>query len=352
MLRSNKVKIIENKNKKVLLSKNYKYTFDKQTGFFARWGNGKDDDPQFSPWGPEILDLEISSGGDCKGGCKFCYKSNGGDQPTHNMTFEEFKVIFDKMPKTLTQIAYGIMDIYTNPDFFKIMKYARQNGVIPNYTCHGLDLDKNAIEKTVELCGAVAVSIVNKEKTYDAIFKLTNAGMKQVNIHFVLCQEFFGKALQVIDDIVRDKRLEKLNAIVFLQYKAKGRNTGDFHSILDVEKYRKLTQYCEDNNVNYGFDSCSAPIFLESIQDRPDKEKIEVCVEPCESGLFSSYVNCHGQFFVCSFAENEDEWKEGIDVLNCDNFMKDVWMNERLIQWRKRLIENKRNCPIYDLAYA
>ena len=40
------------------------------------------------------------------------------------MTFDEFKIIFDKMPKTLTQIAFGIMDIKTNPDFFKMMEYA------------------------------------------------------------------------------------------------------------------------------------------------------------------------------------------------------------------------------------
>ena len=345
------MKIVENDKIKALKSPSYNYIFNKQNGFFIRWGKNKEDDPQFSPYGPEILDLEISSGGDCMGNCPFCYKSNGGNQSTHNMTFEEFKTIFHKMPKTLTQIAFGIMNVYTNPDFFKIMKYAHQNGVIPNYTTHGLDLDKNAVEKTVELCGAVAVSVVNKELTYDAIFNLTNAGMKQVNIHFLLCEEFYEKALQVIDDIVQDERLKKLNAIVFLQYKNKNKKSL-FHSVLDVEKYKNLTNYCEKNNVNYGFDSCSAPIYLESIVGKENEETLSTFAEPCESGLFSSYINCYGKFFVCSFAENEDEWLEGIDVLNCDDFMKDVWMNERLIQWRKRLIENNRNCPIYNLEYV
>ena len=73
-------------------------------------------------------------------------------------------------------------------------------------------------------------------------------------------------------------------------------------------------------------------------------------VEPCESGLFSSYINCYGKFFVCSFAEGEDEWEDGIDVLHCDNFVKDVWNNSRLIAWRKRLLDKKRACPIYDLS--
>ena len=53
-----------------------------------------------------------------------CYKCNGEDgDDTHNMTFDEFKIIFHKLPKTLTQIAFGIMDIKTNPDFFKMMEY-------------------------------------------------------------------------------------------------------------------------------------------------------------------------------------------------------------------------------------
>jgi len=92
------MKIVETRNEKLLRSENYNYAYNKNTGFFARWGKTPQDDPQMSPFGPEILDLEISSGGDCMGKCPFCYKCNGeaGD-PTHNMTFEEFKIIFDNL---------------------------------------------------------------------------------------------------------------------------------------------------------------------------------------------------------------------------------------------------------------
>ena len=88
------MKIVEKGNKKALLSPKYNYIYDKETGFFARWGENFKEDPQMSPFGPEILDLEISSGGDCLGKCPFCYKCNGDDDdPTHNMTFEEFKIM-------------------------------------------------------------------------------------------------------------------------------------------------------------------------------------------------------------------------------------------------------------------
>ena len=100
------MRIVESEKAKVCQSESYNFIFNKDTGYFARWGKTKDEDPDMSPIGPEILDLEISSGGDCSGKCPFCYKCNGvnGD-PTYNMTFDEFKTIFDKMPKTLTQIA-------------------------------------------------------------------------------------------------------------------------------------------------------------------------------------------------------------------------------------------------------
>jgi hypothetical protein len=167
--------ICESKKWKSLRSEAYKYDLDKTTGFFRRWGQTPDQDPQWSPYGPEILDLEISSGGDCRGNCPFCYKCNGGDQPTYNMTLDEFKNILDKMPKVLNQIAFGIMDVGTNPHFFDMMRYAAEKGVKPNYTCHGLDVTDEAARISAEICGAVAVSLVNKEKTYDAVRKFTES---------------------------------------------------------------------------------------------------------------------------------------------------------------------------------
>lgn len=348
MKTKNEAFIAERDEFKMLRSPNYNFVFNKKTGFFARWGKTKEDDPQWSPFGPEILDLEISVTASCSGRCKFCYKKNAPGQEEHNMTFDEFVNIFGKMPKTLTQVAFGICDIDTNPDFFRMMEYAKANGVIPNYTCNGHKITSEIAKKTAELCGAVAVSLVTKEKSYDAIKMFTDAGLSQTNIHYMLSLESYDKAFEVVDDIASDPRLAKLNAIVFLQYKNKNREA-NYHSVLDVEKYKKLMEHCESKKVNYGFDSCSAPMFLESIKGRANEAQMEMMCEPCEACLMSSYINCKGIFFACSFAENESDWKEGLDVLHCDDFLKDIWYNERLVEWRSKLIANKRECPIYYL---
>ena len=345
--------IAESKTKKVLRSDNYNFIYNKETGFFARWGKTQKDDPQMCPYGNEILDLEISSGNigtkeqTCKGRCKFCYKSNNeGSEPIHNMTFEEFKIIFNKQPRTLTQIAFGIMNISTNADFFPMMEYAKEHGITPNYTCHGLDVTPEIAKKTAKLCGAVAVSLVNKEKTYDAIkmFSIDNK-MDQVNCHYMLSMESYEEAFKVIDDISTDPRLKNFNAIVFLQYKHKNPNS-TYHSVLDLAKYKDLTNYCEERGVRYGFDSCSGPIFIESLLDTPDREFIEMFVEPCESLCMSYYINSKGIGYPCSFVEGIEE---GVDVLNCDNFVKDIWYNKTSKKWREKLLKNNRKCPVYDL---
>ena len=342
------INIIETPSLKICESKEYNFIFNKKNGLFARWGITQNDDPQIAP-SSEILDIEISSGSDCKGKCKKCYKGNGieGD-PTYNMTFDEFKIIFDKMHKyrLLCQIAFGILNIETNPDFFKMLKYTRQNGVIPNYTCHGLDMTEKFANETAKLCGAVAVSIVDKEKTYDTVKMLTDRNMKQINLHYVISQESYDDAFNIINDIVSDHRLKKLNAIVFLQYKHKNK-TSPYHSLMDIEKYRKLINYCEKMNINYGMDSCSCNIYKEIIKNKPNKKQLEICIDPCESNIFSSYINCKGIGYPCSFAENIEE---GIDILNCDDFVKDVWNNDISIKWREKLLNNNRNCPIYDLT--
>ena len=67
--------LISSDNFKRVRSEYYNYDFNKETGFFARWGKTFTDDPKLSPFGPEILDIEISVG-ECSGNCSFCYKLN------------------------------------------------------------------------------------------------------------------------------------------------------------------------------------------------------------------------------------------------------------------------------------
>lgn len=324
---------------------NYNMTFNTETGYMERWGNTKDEDPSMCPIGAEILDIEVSE--QCHGingkPCPFCYKGNVGDKGK-NMSFETYKNIIDKFPKVLTQVAFGIGDIDANKDLYTMMHYTRSKNIIPNITINGDRMHTVDYDMLAELCGAVSVSFYgDSDVCFNAIKELTDRGMKQVNIHVMMSEQTVDWIYHIIDNVNKDKRLEKLNAVVFLALKQKGRGIG--FSPLSNAEYKKLIVECFNKNIRFGFDSCGAHKFIKVAKELGHPE-LEVYAEPCESGCFSSYINVEGRYFPCSFAEDVTE---GIDVVSCHDFMQEVWYGLSAVKERNRLLDNGRNCPYFDV---
>lgn len=335
---------------KLLTSEHYNYIFNYKTGFFARWGKTKEIDPDFSPFGPEIADIEITTKCDGINGkvCKFCYKANTPEGI--NMSFETFKSIFDKLPNTLTQIAFGADSHATsNPDLWKMMEYCISNGVIPNITV--ADIDDSTADNLSKYCGAVAVSAYfdqGIDACYNSVKKLTDRGMKQVNIHCFVSEQTYDNTITLIEDIKRDERLSNLNAVVFLSLKKKGRGVN--YSCLSNEKFKVLVDNCFKNYINFGFDSCSCNKFVESVKDKETFKQMEICAEPCESfGMFSMYISADGIYYPCSFCEGIGDFKDGIDMVNVNDFLKEVWYHPLINKYRDIMIKSGRMCPIYNI---
>jgi len=342
--------VINNDKIMIFRSKEFNFDFDKTNGFTAVWGKTFKDDPVYSEFGPMILDIEVTdicNGVGNEGPCKFCYKSNSLKH-TNNMSLTMFKNIIDRMPPVLTQMAIGAdAQCESNPDVWDMMKYSREKGIIPNITV--ADITNHTADKLVELCGAVSVSrYFNKNYCYDSIKKLTDRGLKQTNMHICIFEESLDQVYETFNDYINgDERLKDLNAIVLLSLKTKGRGKG--FTPLSQDKFKAMVTYAMDNNIPLGFDSCGCHKLLESIKDHENYKQYEMLSEPCESSLFSVYINVKGEFYPCSFTENTNGWKTGIPVDTCDNFLKDVWFNKRTVNFRDRLIENKRRCPVYDI---
>jgi len=344
--------VAETKDGKRVVGPDYNYIFSKKDGSFARWGKNKEDDPAFSPIGPEILDLEISVNG-CPNRCRFCYKSNT-NAPATNMTFETFKRIIDSFHKTLTQIAFGITGIQTNPDFIRMMEYCREIGVIPNFTLSGIDLTDEIAERVSKLVGALAVSAYKSDKNvcYNTVKKFTDLGIKQTNIHIMVSEETLDFVYEVLNDRLTDSRLQSMNAIVFLGVKPKGRAKDGYHS-LPTEKYKALIEFCFEKQIAIGFDSCSAPKFESAVKamtlSEARKRELIGCSESCESSLFSSYINVNAEYWHCSFSEGETK-VASVNVLDYDSFL-DVWYSDTVRKFREDSIasmrEGCRYCNIF-----
>jgi len=333
---------------KTVKSPEYNYIFNDETGFFLRWGKSLEDDPLYSPYGPEILDIEIST--ICSHGCSFCYKTNKSEGI--NMTYETFTSMFEKFPSNLTQIAFGIGDIDGNPDLYDIMDYCNLKKVIPNITINGTRMTPGHYDSLSQLCGAVAVSLYDYDTCYNAVKELTDRGMKQVNIHCLLAVETLEKCYQVLKDVKTDERLSGLNAVVFLILKPKGERN-HFTQVKDKEEFKRLIDFALKAEVGFGFDSCTASSFLEAVSTEPNYDTYNLLSEPCESTLFSYYINVEGKGFPCSFTESVSPYN-GIDILKVEDFMLEVWNHEETLSFRNKVLSNLdcrgcRMCPQYDL---
>lgn len=343
--------IRENNHFKNLRSKEANYNFDKLTGRMYTWGRTLFEDAGKFP-APTLLDIEVTTR--CTGVngkvCPFCYKANTPNGK--NMSFETFKTILDKFPKTLTQIAFGAdATLESNPELWAMMKYAKEKGVVPNITC--AQISDRIADKLARYCGAVAVSrYEDKDVCYNSVYKLTSRGMKQVNIHLMISEETYNTAIETINDFLSDSRLKNLNAIVCLSLKRKGRGIG--YTSLSQEKFKTLVDLAIRNKVGLGFDSCSSLKVFKSFEGYEHKEIIKHSIIPCESTLESSYISVDGEFFPCSFMEGVEGWESGLDVINCRDFIEDIWDNPRTEEFRKSLLATEktnfcRTCPFYEV---
>ena len=342
---------------KMTLSKSgaYKCFFDKLTGFNCRFGKTADDDPEYCGLGPEILDLEVSVNG-CvpvpgSTNCRYCYKNNTNAKPT-NMSFESFKQIVDSFPKNLSQIAFGITGLKTNPDLEKMFAYCREIGIIPNVTTVGADMDDHMKDVLCKYCGAVAVSCYTgaKDLCYKTIKELHEYARENykrdlhVNMHIVVSNDNMPHLKEVLQDIA-DKKVDGLKSVVLLRIKPKGR-AAHMDCKISLSTYEELVSFCLSNKISFGFDSCSATPVMEVLKKLGKPQLCSSC-EPCESSKLSSYINVKGEYWSCSFAEGTDFIKP-VNVL--DYKTASEWWNSDEVK-KCRFCKNPacKSCPIYDL---
>ena len=146
--------------------------FNTATGQYIRTGvleDGKDTgvDPFMASF-PELIDIGImghcvhgESGLCAKSGIQ-CYQ-NGLYVKEPNMKLSDFKRIVDECKDKTFQFALGGRgDVDQHEDFEEILRYCRENDIVPNFTTSGLGLTAEKIELCKKYCGAVAISMYSR----------------------------------------------------------------------------------------------------------------------------------------------------------------------------------------------
>jgi hypothetical protein len=101
-----------------------------------------------------------------------------------------FKKVFDKLPKNLTQIAFGADASATaNPDLFRMMEYCRENGVVPNITVADINPDSIRLLKKLDFVSIESDLFSNIQGKFDLIIFKIGLRFKPFNF---LIQVVFG----------------------------------------------------------------------------------------------------------------------------------------------------------------
>lgn len=402
-------KFIDNDKFKSVHGKRFNLYYNKENGYAERWGKSKkdEDDPVFSELGPTIMDIELCKdvhpseehkyidelkieNKTCLGKCKFCYKANAFTKYSHYMSLVKFKQILMQLANThvkigdqliffndeievdgvkmkaidypkinwetdicncapLLQLAFGITNLTTNPELLQICAFANKMGITPNVTCHGKDeVSDEFLKALCNMCGSIAVSKYDKDKTYNFIERLQYSGATQINMHLLVAEETYDDIIETFKDIKNDKRLHYLSSVVLLFLKKRNRGVG-FHTISD-EKAMQMFKTALDNDIKFGFDICCSHRFTSFIKKYENKlMNTPTVYDYCDSGRFSGYVNTLGEYCPCSFIEDNGMWLNGPNVLKCKNFIDDIWNGDKQNLYRSILLGKDNSCIYYDV---
>jgi radical SAM protein with 4Fe4S-binding SPASM domain len=300
----------------------YAIFFDRDDGTFIRYG--KDDiDPFCNKMGPELLDISITNF--CERGCDFCYRKS--NKEGRNMSLDEYRHIMSQAKKVgVLQVALGGGNPNQHPDFIEILRITNEYNIVPSYTTNGQGMTDEIYNATKKYCGAMAVSwyepFIDAQNVIEraASFKITN------NIHYLLDINSLPKAIELMEN--RKDILEKINALIFLNYKPI--HSSESFCLKDDDTMRHFFDLIKAfKTCHIGFDSC-----MVSYLTLMGTDLLSESVDFCEAGRFSAYISEDLKLYPCSFLN--DISTNGIDLRT--RTLEDGWRHgEDFVKMREKL---------------
>lgn len=286
---------------------------------------------------PELLDIGIMghcvNSRLCQSAGIDCYQK-GYLKDNPHMKLSEFELIARQAAGKTFQIALGgAGDPNKHPEFQEILNICRYYRIVPNLTTSGHEITGYEIQLIKKYCGAVAVSwysrLINGTEqnleTLEAIKKLVDFGCN-TNIHYVISMDSIDEAIYRLENNVFPKGI---NAVIFILYKPVGCGRKD-KVIADSKKLEKfLNLAINEYPFRIGFDTCFTSALLKCYM-----KKIPVnCMDACEAGTFSMYIDSQLNAYPCSF---------GIDDKDCSLSLKDytireVWNSKKFMSFRSQI---------------
>jgi len=252
----------------------------------------------FSPV-PETVDVKITDWCNGPGNelCSYCYMSShtrGKHAPKALL-----ETIFAGLKTPPYQIAFGGGEPTAHPDFPWFLEYTRAQGTVPNYTTAGHIMRPEVIEATNKYCGGVALTYhaFKGPEWFKGVYDKWKAALAprvQLNVH-VIFDDHVAESLQDLMNV----GLRGVNLVLLAYYPNVGR--ADYTGVPSKGTYQvrapeAIKEVTEKAGFRIAFSEGLLAYFLSH-----QLPEVDTRFAMQQEGLFSCYIDDHGQMSTSSF---------------------------------------------------
>jgi MoaA/NifB/PqqE/SkfB family radical SAM enzyme len=314
---------------------------------------------------PPFLEIEPTTV--CNMKC-VCCEHTYWKEPSKNMSFEQFKKIFDDFGKPKWLGLTGIGSSYLNKDYHKMLAYAKSKGTIIEVFDHfahfkneeeikdliriGPDFQfistygasKNSFEKVC--VGSDYTTIEKNIRTFVRLKKQMKKKFPILNFHYIITKDSKDEVLQFLDFL---HSLDTEIGEVLL--------TPLLHGFKEAEKYvvkidEDYVKKVREKAAEYGIPITINMVAKKETEKLEKKPSINNCKEYIMPFIFvtGDVTPCCGQNEA-----NAREWQKKMSLGNAlEKPFREIWYSPRYKQMRKLIRENKcpngcALCPAYEI---
>jgi len=315
---------------------------------------------------PPFLEIEPTT--ICNFRC-VCCEHTYWKEPAKNMSFEQFKKIFDDFGRPKWLGLTGIGSSYLNPDYHKMLRYAKSRGTIIEVFDHFAHFkNDNQIKELIDIgpdfqfvsmygaskksfekvcIGSDFNKITKNLKTFVRLKKKMKKRFPILNFHFIVTRESKNEILKFLD-LVHSLNTEIGEILV----------TPMLHGFKEAKKFEVRIDQDYVNMVRKRAKKYKIPITVnmsakkeaEGLEKKPD---IKNCKE-----LIMPFIFVTGHVTPCC-AQNEANarvWQKNNSLGNAlEKSFRKIWYSPTYKKLRKMIRTNKvpkecAMCPAYDIS--
>lgn len=310
---------------------------------------------------PPFLEIEPTT--ICTMRCRVC-EHTYWNQPSINMSFKDFKKIFDSFGKPKWIGLTGIGSSYLNPDYHRMLAYIKSKGTIIEAFDHFAHFknDKQIMElieigpdfQFVSIYGATKKTsdyicqgsdfdkIMKNLRTFVRLKKQMKKRFPILNFHFIITKQSKDEIFQFID-LISSLNTEIGEVLI----------TPLLHGFKEVKNYEvKIDEKYKDGVVNYARTKGISITF--NYASKISKPPIKCCKEYIMPFIFvTGHVTpCCGQNEA-----NQREWQKKMALGNAlEQPFRKIWYSPRYKRMRQLIRQNKcpkecALCPAYEINH-